>query len=174
MKKILPIMLEALIFLSGICIAVASSNVAIIDNQPPNEPIIKGPMRGVVGVNYSFTFNSTDPEGDDVQYIVDWNDGSNLGITDFYPSGVEVTLNHSWDHEGAFLIMGGAIDIYDLPGKPAYWLIGVGKSKNINQISQIMLFKNFKKFLYTNIIEQLIPIISIILKQIKDNSQQIF
>lgn len=162
MKKILPIMIEALIFLSGISIAVASSNVAIIDNQPPGEPIIKGPMRGVVGVNYSFTFNSTDPDGDDILYIVDWNDGTNLEITDFYPSGEEVTLNHSWNHEGAFSVMGGAIDIYDLPGKPAYWLIGIGKSKNINQFSQIMLFKNLIKLLYTNLIQQLIPIVTII------------
>lgn len=162
MKKILPIMIEALIFLSGISIAVASSNVAIIDNQPPSEPIIKGPMRGVVGVNYSFTFNSTDPDGDDILYIVDWNDGTNLEITDFYPSGEEVTLDHSWDHEGAFSVMGGAIDIYDLPGKPAYWLIGIGKSKNINQFSQLMLFKNLIKLLYTNLIQQLIPIVTII------------
>ncbi|KYK25877.1 hypothetical protein AYK20_04290 [Thermoplasmatales archaeon SG8-52-1] len=164
MKKIISIMIVALFYLSGICIAVASNNVAIIDNQPPTAPIIKGPMRGVVGTNYYFTFNSTDPDGDDVLYIVDWNDGSNLEITDFYPSGEEVTLNHSWDHEGAFSIMGGAIDIYDLPGKPAYWLIGIGKSKNINQISQIMLFKNFKKFLYTHIMQQLMPIISTVLK----------
>ena len=58
MKKILPIMLEALIFLSGICIAVLSSNVAIIDNLPPpvNPSVIaKATYCSVAGIGYGST-----------------------------------------------------------------------------------------------------------------------
>jgi hypothetical protein len=168
MKKILPIMIEALIILSGFSIIATSSNIVIIDNQPPDAPIIEGPMRGVVGINYSFTFKSTDPDGDNVLYVIDWNDGTNLEITDFYPSGEEITLNHSWDHDGAFSIMAGAIDENDLPGKPSYWLIGIGKSKDINKIQlnfhQIIFSNIFQKVLYSYLLQKLLPIVSIISK----------
>ena len=51
-------MLEALIFLSGICIAVLSSNVAIIDNLPPpvNPSVIaKATYCSVAGIGYGST-----------------------------------------------------------------------------------------------------------------------
>ena len=36
--------------------------ITIVENQPPEKPIIKGPVVGSVGVAYNFTVVITDPE----------------------------------------------------------------------------------------------------------------
>ena len=40
----------------------------------PMTPTIDGPKNGYKNENYNYTFNSTDPNGDDIIYIVEWGD----------------------------------------------------------------------------------------------------
>ncbi|GAH10053.1 unnamed protein product, partial [marine sediment metagenome] len=49
--------------------------LAQTSNYAPEAPIINGPSNGKPNTEYTFTFVSTDPEGDAVMYIVDWGDG---------------------------------------------------------------------------------------------------
>jgi PKD repeat protein len=84
-------------------------------NAPPNAPIIDGPNSGSPNTSYDFTFNSTDPDGDDIaEYQVDWGEGSfHLIISGPFASGEEVSANNSWTSQGKYIIMARAKDVYD-------------------------------------------------------------
>jgi len=55
-------------------------------NDPPDLPIIDGPLSGPVRQVVCWQFYSNDPNGDDVKYYIGWDDGDS-NETDFYPSG---------------------------------------------------------------------------------------
>jgi parallel beta-helix repeat protein len=82
-----------------------------IGSFPPNLPIITGPSKGKPGVEYNYTFVTVDPDVDDVKYIIDWGDGIE-DVTDFFISGVEINVSHSWSHSGAYNIRAKAVDFY--------------------------------------------------------------
>ena len=79
------------------------------EQNPPN---ISGPTHGDPGIEYDFTFVTTDPEGDDVRIQIDWGDGE---ITDWfgpYQSGEPVTLSHKWNEEGKYYIKARSKDYW--------------------------------------------------------------
>jgi len=67
-----------------------------IDSKPPLAPEIHGPTRGKVGESYNYTFVTTDPDGDDVYYCVNWCDGTGGILLGPCSSGEEVTANHTF------------------------------------------------------------------------------
>jgi len=70
--------------------------------HPPSSPTINGPIHGRVEVEYTYTFNSTDYNGDYCVCIVNWGDDSPIpGIA-----------NHSWDKKGNYVISARAIDVW--------------------------------------------------------------
>ncbi len=85
------------------------------ENQTPGAPVIDGPVIGEPGTEYDFTFNTIDPDGDDVKYIVDWGDG-NSDTSGFNPSGTDVVLNHTWNSGGIYTITAKAQDVNGLEG----------------------------------------------------------
>ena len=100
----------------GFILSGSNSDVRMIkfekeNSQPPNAPIIDGPTSGKAGTTYSYTFVSEDPDGDDVKYFIDWGD-DNTEWTDYYNSGEEVTVSHTWSKEGTYEIKAKAKDIY--------------------------------------------------------------
>ncbi len=65
-----------------------------VGNQPPETPLIEGPRRfkeGEGGV-CPYTINSTDSEGDDICYLINWSDGTQ-DVTGYYASGEMFTIN---------------------------------------------------------------------------------
>ncbi len=83
-------------------------------NDPPMAPSISGPSNGLKGVPYNYTVVTTDPDGDDVYYYVAWGDGTNSGWIGPFPSGMMVTLNHTWSGQGAYTIKAKAKDTHNL------------------------------------------------------------
>jgi nitroreductase len=83
-----------------------------IANNPPEIPILTGPTSGDINTSYSFTAQTTDPDGDNVYYWVDWGDGTNTGWVGPYPSGVEGLFNHIWNSGGSYLVKAKAKDVY--------------------------------------------------------------
>lgn len=77
-------------------------------NNPPSAPIIDGPTSGNPDTEYCFTFHSTDSDGDNVEYLIDWGDSTTLE-TDYYPSCEPIELCHTWS-EGHYVIRCMAID----------------------------------------------------------------
>jgi hypothetical protein len=82
----------------------------IINEQPPIIPTISGPTSGKANQNYNYTVVSTDPEGNNISYYVDWGDGSNTGWLGLFSSGYKLTVNHTWNKKGTYIIKAKAMD----------------------------------------------------------------
>jgi len=87
-----------------------------LDPDAPSAPIITGPSEGRKNKEYSFKFKSIDPNGDDVFYYINWNDGKKEEWIGPYSSGYELTLNHTWKNENTFTIRVRARDTDNLWG----------------------------------------------------------
>ncbi len=70
----------------------------------PSLPEINGPQSGKSQTLYTFYFASTDSQGSDISYYVDWGDGTTTGWTEYVPSGQAITKDHSWTGEGSFTV----------------------------------------------------------------------
>ena len=89
------------------------SILTIVENGRPERPTVDGKNVGFGGVMYEFRFISTDPEGHDIYYMVDWDDDNRTGWLGPYSSGETITLNHSWNKKGDYWIKAWGKDIYD-------------------------------------------------------------
>lgn len=67
-------------------------------NQAPNQPSITGPTDGLSApTNHTFTFQATDPDGDNIAYEIDWdNNGSVDQSVGYVSSGQSVTASRGW------------------------------------------------------------------------------
>ena len=76
-----------------------------IENEIPLKPTI-------FEENDTLYVSTLDPDGDDVFYFVDWDDGSSNDWFGPYHSGEVVEINHDWSEPGTFKIMAKAKDIH--------------------------------------------------------------
>ena len=83
-----------------------------INEQPPTPPTISGSTRGKANQPYNYSFNATDPNGDNVSYFIDWGDNTNSSWIVPYSSGVTVTKSHTWTKKGTYIIKAKAKDIH--------------------------------------------------------------
>ena len=90
----------------------------ITQNLPPAKPSIQGPTVGLVGTSYNYTVSTTDPDGDDVYYCFDWNDGSGGVCMGPYPSGQAVTVGHAWSKSGTYNVKVVAHDPENAESEP--------------------------------------------------------
>jgi hypothetical protein len=81
-------------------------------NPPPTPPEIDGPNRGVKQVSYNFTFVSTDPDNQTIKYYIDWDDETS-NETIYFNSSEIVTLSHTWESNGEYVITARAEDWYE-------------------------------------------------------------
>lgn len=85
-------------------------------NNPPLIPEIDGPTAGNPGVEYDYTFSTTDPELDDIYYWIIWGDGYIEPWIGPFDSGEKIVLSHNWSYEGDYTIKAKAKDTYDAEG----------------------------------------------------------
>jgi hypothetical protein len=90
--------------------------MASFKSNPPATPVLTGPNYCVIDVVYIYTFSTTDPDGDDVFYLVDWGDGTNSGWLGPYASGQTASAQKSWSLEGTFGVRVKAKDINGVVG----------------------------------------------------------
>jgi hypothetical protein len=80
-------------------------------NSPPNTPDKPtGPATGDVGVEYTFTTSTTDPQNSDVSYMISWGDE----VSDWfgpYTSGETIGFTHTWTTAGIYNITVKARDV---------------------------------------------------------------
>ncbi|UCF50677.1 MAG: PKD domain-containing protein [Thermoplasmatales archaeon] len=79
-------------------------------NESPTAPEIDGPLKGSAGTELCWTFQSNDPEGNDVKYNISWGDG-NYEETVYYPVNTPVEVCHTYDEDGTYTITAIAEDI---------------------------------------------------------------
>ncbi len=83
-------------------------------SEKPNKPETPdGPTYGEIGLEYTYTTSTTDPEGDKIKYCFDWGDNT-ITWTDQLKSGENASANHTWETPGDFEIKVKARDEYGL------------------------------------------------------------
>jgi len=72
-------------------------------NDPPNTPNPPSytGSNHIVGTSVEFTVSTTDPDGNRIKYIFDWDDYS-TSETGYKQSGETVTVSHIWDDVGTY------------------------------------------------------------------------
>jgi predicted secreted protein len=82
------------------------------ENQPPNVPEITGPQNGDAGVEYEYIFVSEDNDGDEIFYLIDWDDNTTSEWLGPYQSGLQVEKSHTWSEQGIYNIRAKVKDIH--------------------------------------------------------------
>jgi len=84
------------------------------NNDPPttsSQP--SGPTNGFIGIEYTYTTSSTEPNGDTIKYGWDWDGDNNVDEwTDYYGSGQTATATHAWNSVGTYNVKVKAKDIF--------------------------------------------------------------
>ncbi len=89
-------------------------------NHQPDQPSLTGTSSGHHGEQYTYQVSTTDPDGDDVKYYIDWGDGENTGWTGWYSSGQGTSKSHTWDEPGYYDVKAKAKDEF---GAESSWKI---------------------------------------------------
>ena len=87
-------------------------------------------------------FNSTDPEGYDLYYLVNWGDGYYQDYTGPYASGKEVTFNHSWSKVGDYNIIVKVRDQYGARGLQNDFKLRILKERTVTRPALIRFLEN--------------------------------
>jgi len=101
-------------------------------NKAPYIPIIEGPTNGNPGEEYSYVISTTDPDGDRVEYIIDWGDGKSTDWLGPYLSGEVICSNHTWIKKDTYTIRAKARDIYGVESEWGTLEVTIPKNKPFN------------------------------------------
>ena len=79
--------------------------ITIINNLPPEIPTVeKLSEEGEVLKEYFFIVKTTDPDNDNVSFMVDWGDGATSEWSELVESGEEIYFSHKWGYSNTFQI----------------------------------------------------------------------
>lgn len=123
------------------------AELAEINNYPdvPSQPI--GPSEGKPGIKYTFKTNTTEPDGDQVWYLWDWNDGNYSSWLGPYDSNVTCEASYIWENKDNYSIRVKAKDVYDIESnwsEPLYF--STPKMKETNTLF-LEFLNNYPRFL---------------------------
>jgi hypothetical protein len=124
-------------------VSIGTSNNYAMDNTQPNKPTISGKSSGAADVEYEYTFNAVDPDGFDICYYVDWGDETNSGWTEYFASGTDVKLKHTWAEQGDYVITCKGKDLVDSESEEATLSISMPKNKVVNFNFLEYIFEQF-------------------------------
>jgi len=125
-KRTIGIILVMLVISASLSVCVNAYNTQYIERNDSSEPetddnmfnvaplrvLIDGPTFGIRGEPLDFSFRCIDLDKDQVKYFINWGDYQDEE-TDYYPSGEEVHLWHTWkwDRHGVnFFVRAYAVD----------------------------------------------------------------
>jgi PKD repeat protein len=107
-------------------------------DPPPDEPEIRGQSKGQPGIEYEYSFVSTDFYlVDTITYYIEWGDGTVDEWTKSAPSGEEITASHTWNEQKEYTIRAKARD--DLGAESDWGTLHVSMPKN----RMVSIFYNF-------------------------------
>jgi hypothetical protein len=117
--------------------------LSIVRNKKPTDPEINGRTIGFGGREYEFTFMSTDQDGHDIYYQVDWDDGERTEWLGPYSSGEKMTLSHSWNRKGTYWIKAWAKDTMEDESSQASFKIQILTNKEKSAPTYYRLLQRF-------------------------------
>jgi len=119
------------------------SQITIDGIAAPSKPNINGPSSGKTGT-YTFSFASTDPNNDKIQYKINWGDAEVYEYTDFYNSEEVSYKTHNYDKEGTYNIKVKAIDIDKMESQDfGTHLIKIDNNKCRFLVNKKIVFSDF-------------------------------
>jgi hypothetical protein len=147
MNKIIPISMIMILVLCGFGVTAISNRGMIIDkvgsdNLPPNKPWVDGPTIAKPGT-YLYSFNATDPNGDNVSYFIDWTDNSTTGWIGPYHSGEEIKVKHTFRYLGTYTIRAKAKDIYNIEGDWGELWVRISQEKMMPNLLFLWFLERF-------------------------------
>jgi len=74
-----------------------------LGNNPPSKPSVSGPASGQQNISYVYSVVSTDPDGDSLQYVFSWGDGSQ-STSPLFASGHSIYTMHQWGAAGLYTV----------------------------------------------------------------------
>ncbi len=123
------------------------------NNTPPEKPTITGKTNGKANIEYKYIFVSTDQDGDNISYCIDWGDNTSEVCIGPYQSGVEVSTKHIWIEKNDYTIKVKSKDIFGAESELATFTVSISKSKVID--IPLFLQKLFQRFsLFEKILKQ--------------------
>jgi uncharacterized repeat protein (TIGR01451 family)/fimbrial isopeptide formation D2 family protein len=94
--------------------AYAYVNIAAEENEAPLKPSTPtGDASGRPGTSFTYESTTTDPEGGQIWYLFDWDDGTDSGWIGPYASGVGASVSHVWSSQGTYQVKVKAKDGFD-------------------------------------------------------------
>jgi len=119
------------------------------ENQPPQAPTLTGRQKGKNGTSYKYTFFTLDPDGDNLEYYLNWGDdywfGGAAGWLGPYLSGEEITLEKTFMEKGNYTIRVKAQDIYGTESEWTTLEVTMSKTNVYTPIMQ-QLMKILRRF----------------------------
>jgi aminopeptidase YwaD len=95
-----------------LCLAtLAELAEAGLKSNPPADPVLTGPTTGVINEMYTYAVVTTEPDGENVYYFIDWGDGTNSGWLGPYTSGQQASAQKSWSTAATYIVRAKAKDI---------------------------------------------------------------
>ena len=80
-------------------------------NRPPTIPVLTCSHNASAGVAFEVKVSATEPDGEDVSYLLDWGDGTAEDWTVPYPSGQELPFTHIFGLRDTYELRARARDI---------------------------------------------------------------
>ena len=81
----------------------------VLDEFPTKPSKPSGPSNLKVGKTYSYTTTATDPNGYEIYYLFDWDDGT-YSVAGPEQSGKVVSASHKWTEKGSYEVKVWAIN----------------------------------------------------------------
>ena len=123
--------------------------------EKPDAPI--GPTKTSVNKEHTYTVCTTDPEGDDIYYLFDWDDETTSGWIGPYASSETAEVSHIWTEQGNYEIRVKAKDEH---GVQSDWSDPLPVIMPKNKQSINTLFLRFLEFH-----PRMLPILRLLLDQ---------
>jgi Peptidase family M28/PKD domain len=114
--------------------------MTITTDHPPETPTITGPAEGEPGNAYLYTLSTTDQDGDQVYYFVDWGDNLTSGWLGPFNSGASASATHEWAEEGTYTIKVKAKDTYGVESDWGTLDVTMPVSVQKHQVTQLQYF----------------------------------
>ncbi|UCF49531.1 MAG: PKD domain-containing protein [Thermoplasmatales archaeon] len=108
----------------------------------PTPPIIDGPRSGAAGTELCWTFHSSDENGDQVKYFIDWGDGS-TDETGLNEPCTPVEVCHTYADQGTFTITAYAEDATGETSGSSTFDVEIPRARSVIHPLLLRVFERF-------------------------------
>lgn len=118
-----------------------------LNNQPPNTPIINGPTSGKVGEVIDYEFTAVDPDGDELFYYIEFEEGIGYWTDESYPSEESISRGWRWFEQGTYTIRSKVRDVHGLESEWATLEVSMPKNQAVSLV-EVSIIQPWKGTLY--------------------------